>query len=125
MYLDFHCSIIHNSQDMEIASVSRQMDKEKAVYTYGCLRSCFSCVQLFAPHGLYSDRPLCPWDSPGKNIGKICHALLHWIFPTQEMNHVSYVSCIGRHVGFFTARTTWEGHIIYIYTYIKCNIIQP
>ena len=28
-----------------------------------------SCVQLLRPHGLKPARLLCPWDSPGKNIG--------------------------------------------------------
>ena len=31
-------------------------------------------------------RLLYPWDSPGKNTGVCCHALLQWIFPTQELN---------------------------------------
>ena len=31
-------------------------------------------------------RLLCPWDSPGKNTGVDCHALLQRIFPTQESN---------------------------------------
>ena len=29
---------------------------------------------------------LCPWDSPGKNTGMGCHALLQGIFPTQGSN---------------------------------------
>ena len=29
---------------------------------------------------------LCPWDSPGKNAGVGCHALLQGIFLTQGMN---------------------------------------
>ena len=29
---------------------------------------------------------LCPWDSPGKNTGVDCHALLQGIFSTQESN---------------------------------------
>ena len=33
-----------------------------------------------------SARLLCPWDSPGKNIGVGCHFLLQGIFPTQELN---------------------------------------
>ena len=28
----------------------------------------------------------CPWDSPGKNTGVGCHALLQGIFPTQGLN---------------------------------------
>ena len=31
-------------------------------------------------------RLLCPWDSPGKNTGVGCHALLQGIFPTQASN---------------------------------------
>ena len=29
---------------------------------------------------------LCPWDSPGKNTGVGCHALLQGIFPTWGLN---------------------------------------
>ena len=36
--------------------------------------------------GLWPARPLCPWDSPGKNTGVGCHFLLQGIFPTQESN---------------------------------------
>ena len=38
------------------------------------------------PHGLLSTRLLCPWNSPGKNIGVGCHALLQGIFPTYRSN---------------------------------------
>ena len=31
-------------------------------------------------------RLLCPWDSPGKNTGVSCHALLQWTFPTHGSN---------------------------------------
>ena len=37
-------------------------------------------------HRLYPIRFLCPWDSPGKNTGVGCHALLQGIFPTQISN---------------------------------------
>ena len=36
-------------------------------------KSLQSCPTL-RPHGLQSTRPLCPWDSPGKNTGVGCHA---------------------------------------------------
>ena len=45
--------------------------------------SCFSSVR---PHGLQSARLLCPWDSPGKNTGVGCDALLQGIFMTQGSN---------------------------------------
>ena len=38
------------------------------------------------PHGLQSARLLCPWDSPGKNTGVGCSALLQGTFPTQGSN---------------------------------------
>ena len=37
-------------------------------------------------HTLQPARHLCPLDSPGKNTGVDCHALLQGIFPTQELN---------------------------------------
>ena len=44
-----------------------------------CLKlSCFSRVWLFATLTLW------PWESPGKNTGVGCHALLQGIFPTQR-----------------------------------------
>ena len=38
------------------------------------------------PYGLQPTRLLCPWDSPGKNTGVGCHALLQGIFPIQGLN---------------------------------------
>ena len=38
------------------------------------------------PYGLYLARQLCPWSSPGKNIGLGCHFLLQGIFPIQGSN---------------------------------------
>ena len=51
-----------------------------------CMPSCFSCVQLFATLWTVPSRLLCLWDSPDKNTGVGCHALLQGIFPTQELN---------------------------------------
>ena len=38
------------------------------------------------PHGPQPTRLLCPWNSPGKNIGVGSHFLLQGIFPTQGSN---------------------------------------
>ena len=38
------------------------------------------------PHRLQPAMLLCPWDSPGKNTGAGCHALLQGIFLTQGSN---------------------------------------
>ena len=45
-----------------------------------------SSPTLLHPCGLQATRLLCPWDSPGKNPGVGCHALLQGIFPTQGWN---------------------------------------
>ena len=52
---------------------------------YVCAQS-LSHVQLFVIQWTVATRLLCPWDSPGKNIGVGCHFLLQGIFPTQESN---------------------------------------
>ena len=39
------------------------------------------------PHGLWPTRLLYLWDSPGKNIGVGCHALLQGTFPARGSNH--------------------------------------
>ena len=54
--------------------------------------SSFVCVvaSVFSnslrPYGPWPARLLCPWDSPGKNIEVVCHALLQGIFLTQRSN---------------------------------------
>ena len=57
-----------------------------------CVCVCM-CVHVYSvmsdslqPHGLYPMRLFCPWDSPRKNTGVGCHALLQGIFPTQGSN---------------------------------------
>ena len=50
------------------------------------------------PYKLQSARLLCPLDSPGKNAGVGCNALLQGIFQTQGLSLISYTSCIGRWV---------------------------
>ena len=44
------------------------------------------------PHGLQPARLLCPWDSPAKNTGVGCHALLQGIFP--GLWHLGLLYCI-------------------------------
>ena len=49
-----------------------------------CARSVIS--NSLGCYGLQPARLLCPWDSPGKNTGVSCLALLQGIFPTQGSN---------------------------------------
>ena len=44
------------------------------------------CPTLCHPMNCSPTRLLCPWDSPGKNTGMGCCALLQGIFPTQGLN---------------------------------------
>ena len=48
-------------------------------------------VHSLQPHGLQPSRPLCPWDSAGKNTRVGCHSLLQRIFPTRGQTWVSPV----------------------------------
>ena len=52
--------------------------------------SSLSCVQLSVTP--QPTRLLCPWDSPGKNTGVGCHALLQGIFPIQGSN-LDFLKC--------------------------------
>ena len=55
------------------------------------------------PYGLQPTRLLCPWDTPGKNTGVGCQALLQGIFPTQRSNlhllHCRWILYPLRHLG--------------------------
>ena len=47
----------------------------------------YSIVSDFLqPQELQSNRPLCPWHSPGKNAGVGSHSFLQGIFPIQGLN---------------------------------------
>ena len=56
------------------------------MYPQCAVLSCSVVSDSLWPHGLQPARLLCPWDSPGKNTGVGCHALLQGIFPTQGSN---------------------------------------
>ena len=48
-------------------------------------------------------------DSPGKNTGVGCHALLQGIFLTQGLNS-TFLASPALAGGFFTTNATWEAH---------------
>ena len=81
------------------AGVPGGLHKEHWVWTDNFLVTPFSMQDLTCTHtkllqslptlwaqGLGAARLLCPRDSPGKNTGAGCHALLQGIFPTQGLN---------------------------------------
>ena len=58
-------------------------------------------------YGLEPARPLCLWDSSGKNTVMGCQALLQGIFLTRGIEPASPAS-LPLAGGFFTTSTTWE-----------------
>ena len=73
------------------------------------LQLCLTLCELShtESYELQPARLLWPWDSPGKNTGVGCHALLQGIFLTQGLNPhlLSPPALAGR---FFTNSATWE-----------------
>ena len=56
------------------------------VYTYVLFLVTHSCPTLCNPMDCSLPASSIHGDSPGKNTGVGCHALLQGIFPTQELN---------------------------------------
>ena len=54
--------------------------KSLSITTFAYMLGHFHCLILCDPRE--PAKLLCPWDSPGKNTGVGCHALLQGIFPT-------------------------------------------
>ena len=63
------------------------------------------------PHGLQPARLLCPWDSPGKNAGVGCPAVLQGILPTPGSNPhlLTSPALVSR---FLTTSATWEALLL-------------
>ena len=79
VFINVCSSTIRNSQKKEKTqmSIKRSMDKQIVVHPYVLSHSVMSnALQL---QRLQPTRLLCPWESPGKNTGVCCHALLQGI----------------------------------------------
>ena len=87
-------------------------------YICMCVLGHFSHVRLFVT--LWTIQParlLCPWDSPGKNIGMGCHALLQGIFSTQGLN-LCFLHLLHWQMHSLLLAPPALSLYIYIYTYI-------
>ena len=62
-----------------------KMEANRLVNVCVCVFSHFNLSDSLC-HMYCSPRLLCPYDSPGKDTGVRCHALLQGIFPTQGSN---------------------------------------
>ena len=88
-----------------------------------CVLSCFSHVQFSATLWTEAHQAPLSIDSPDKNTGVGCHALLQGSFPTQGLNPASPIALAG---GFFSTSATSSygqnlnfeesSHIIMYYT---------
>ena len=72
------------------------------------------------PHGLQPGRLLRPWNSPSKNTGLGCHALLRGDLPNPGIKPASLTSpaLAGE---FFTTGATWEAHT---HTHIYLHVVS-
>ena len=77
-------------QSMELERVGNNLvaTKQQQLYTHTCVFvSCSVMFNSLRPYGLQPPKLLCPWNSPGKNIGLRGHFLLFLgIFLTQKSN---------------------------------------
>ena len=85
-----------------------------------CVKSLQLCLTLVTS-GAVALQASCPWDSPSKNTGVGCHALLQGIFLTQG-SHPRPLRLTALAGGFVTICTTWEVLLIYKYILNTCNV---
>ena len=69
---------------MECSTLMKMNKLEPHVHV--CILSLFSHACFFETSWTVPARLLCPWDSPGKNSGVGCHALLQGVFLTWGLN---------------------------------------
>ena len=75
-----YCNFISNNASSAVYFPSSKLSWVMWSESHSVLSS------AFWPHGLEPARLLCPWNSPGKNPGVGCHALLQGIFPTHGLS---------------------------------------
>ena len=65
---------------------------------------------------------LCPWDSPGKNIGVGCHFPLQGIFPTQGSKSCLMSPALAG--GFFTSLPLAPYGAIYMWDFLVAQTVS-
>ena len=81
-YILFVCAL-----SLEEESICIRFSKGYGIYVHVCALSRSVMSDSLQPHGFYSPPgSSIQENSPGKNIGVGCHALLQGIFPTQGLN---------------------------------------
>ena len=90
-----------------------------------CVLIAQSCLTLCSPMDSPARIP-CPWNSPGKNTGVVCHSLLQGIFLTQGSNpgllhcrqilyHLSYPGSKYFIYFYWISRFLWLEFVLFIF----------
>ena len=103
--------------------------KSIGVYCFTCGHACYVISVMsdsLQPCGSQPTRLLCPWDSPGKNTGMGCHALLQGIFWTQGSNpsllhFLHWQAGILQRCVSFCCATEVKQLYLYIYPSLPCT----
>ena len=89
---------------------SCRFDVPSSIYFINvCMLSRFSHVPLFVTPWTAAHQAPLSMDSPGKNTGVDCHAILQGIFLTQGSN-LRLLCLLHWRTGFFTTSATWEAY---------------
>ena len=92
IFLQVHMAVMHDSYEQSasyvpgiVLSSGAELFK-KQLFVLQCVLVAQSSPTLCNTMELQPARLLCPWNSPGKNTGVGCQALLQGIYPTQGSN---------------------------------------
>ena len=103
----------HDWSDLAVAVAATVLNRLSQIHAIQskdkvcvCMLSCFSHAWLFATLWTVACQAPLSMESPGKNTGVGCHALLQGIFLTEGLDP-SLFSCIGRQA-FYHLSTIWE-----------------
>ena len=99
-------------QEIWSSSLGQKDPLGMGVAMHACILSGFSCVWLWEPLDYTLPGSSVHGDSPGKNTGMVCHALLQGNLPNLEIELLSLVSLTW--AGLFFTSATWKA-CIYVY----------
>ena len=63
---------------------------------------------ILKPYGLYPNRPLCPWNSPGKNTGVGSRSFFQGVFLRQILYRLSHQRSLAPESASSTVELEWE-----------------
>ena len=96
------------------------------IFLFRCL--CVYSVASVVSDSLWPSEPqparlLCPWESPGKNTGVGCHALLQGIVPTQGSN-LRLLHLLPWQLGSLPRASLCSGARVYLFLHITHRMVS-